>query len=207
MNTPAATAGISPEEAFSRLGRITRQLHEAMSELGLEQGLIEVAHEIPDARDRLSHVGHMTESAATKVLNVIDAAQPQCQAFVEQSRAMSDSIQQLRALPSTHGNEVSDMLATCQMFSGEAAQFAQTQNTALGDIMMTQDFQDLSGQIIKKVIDIISLTEQQLLSLLMHIAPEHAGTVQVKTDLAGPQVPDKALKQGDVDDLLASFGF
>ncbi len=207
MSTLTISAGINSEEAFTRLGRITRQLHEAMSELGLEQGLIEIAQEIPDARDRLSHVGHMTESAATKVLNVIDAAQPQCQAFLDQSRAMTASIERVRALPAAATGEVSEMLATCQKFSDEAAQFARAQNTALGDIMMTQDFQDLSGQIIKKVIGIITLTEQQLLSLLMHIAPEHVGSVAVKTELAGPQVPDKALKQGDVDDLLASFGF
>jgi chemotaxis protein CheZ len=73
--------------------------------------------------------------------------------------------------------------------------------------MMTQDFQDLSGQVIKKVIAIISQTEQQLLSLLMHSAPEHVGTARAQVGLAGPQVPDKALQQDDVDNMLASLGF
>jgi chemotaxis protein CheZ len=207
MITSVAASAISPEEAFLRLGRITRQLHEAMCELGLEQGLIAITHEIPDARDRLSHVGQMTENAATRVLNVVDTAQPQCLTFIEQSRSMAAALQQVRTQPSSRAVEVSELLAAFQLFSGEAEQFAQTQSTALSDIMMAQDFQDLSGQVIKKVIDIISLTEQQLLSLLMHSAPEQARTLIVKTDLAGPQVPDKALKQGDVDDLLASFGF
>ena len=197
MIDSGSASAISPEEAFLRLGRITRQLHEAMCELGLEQGLIAITHEIPDARDRLSHVGQMTENAATRVLNVVDTAQPQCLTFMERARAHA----MYRPV------EMIDLLAACQKFSGEAEQFAQAQSMALSDIMMAQDFQDLSGQVIKKVIDIISLTEQQLLSLLMHSAPEQARSVTVKTDLAGPQVPDKALKQGDVDDLLASFGF
>lgn len=98
-------------------------------------------------------------------------------------------------------------MAVAQMFSTEAAHFAEAQNAVLGDIMMAQDFQDLSGQVIKKVIAIISNTEQQLLSLLMHSAPEHLAIERPNTGLAGPQVPDKALQQTDVDDMLASLGF
>ncbi|MEI8326809.1 MAG: protein phosphatase CheZ [Betaproteobacteria bacterium] len=205
MNSSTSTGGIGPEQAFERLGRITRQLHEAMSELGLERGLMEIANEIPDARDRLSHVGTMTESAATRVLNLVELSQPQCQAFKQQSQSMAAAIEPLRAHASTE--EMGAVLASCQTYAGQAMQFADAQHSILGEIMMTQDFQDLSGQIIKKVIDVISLTEQQLLVLLMNIAPEHTVGGPLRTDLAGPQVPDKALKQSDVDDLLASFGF
>ena len=207
MSTTMTAKSINPEEAFERLGRITRQLHEAMTELGLDRGLIEITQEIPDARDRLSHVGQMTELAANKVLNLIDVGQPQCHNFKRESQSMVDTIERLRKHSAPCSADTSDVLATCQMFGNEAVQFAETQNNILGDIMMTQDFQDLSGQIIKKVIDIISLTEQQLLSLLMHTAPDRLGGIIQKTELAGPQVPDKALKQNDVDDLLASFGF
>ena len=73
--------------------------------------------------------------------------------------------------------------------------------------MMTQTYQDLSGQVIKKVVDIITRTEAQLLAILIETSkadPEHPPEVE---HLAGPQVPDKAFKQDDVDDLLASMGF
>ena len=75
--------------------------------------------------------------------------------------------------------------------------------------MMTQDFQDLSGQVIKRVIDIISRTETELLQLLTQTAPEHlaAAAAASGAHLQGPQTPEKALKQDDVDDLLASMGF
>ncbi|MES2877411.1 MAG: protein phosphatase CheZ [Pseudomonadota bacterium] len=208
MSKPLPYVGLNPDETFERLGHITRQLHEAMTALGLDQSLHEITQEIPDARDRLSHVGQMTESAANKVLNLIDVGQPQCRTFKQESQAMADAIAQLRQNKTPCSAEVTDVLATCQMFGTEAVQFANAQSTILGEIMMTQDFQDLSGQIIKKVIEIISLTEQQLLGLLMHSAPERLGNViSPKAGLAGPQVPDKALQQGDVDDLLASLGF
>jgi chemotaxis protein CheZ len=207
MNASMVSVSISPEEAFERLGRITRQLHEAMTELGLAQGLMEVACEIPDARDRLSHVGQMTETAANKVLNVIDVAQPQCRSFRIESESLITAIEQRRKQATSSFGEMSDLLATCQMFCYQANDFADAQHTFLGDIMITQDFQDLSGQVIKKVIDIISQTEQQLLALLMHSAPEHGASARPKTGLEGPQAPDKALRQTDVDDLLASLGF
>lgn len=206
MTTPAFT-GVSTDVAFERLGRITRQLHEAMTELGLEQGLLEVTQEIPDARDRLSHVGQMTETAATKVLNLIDIAQPECRNFKFQSGCFSQVVGQLRNKPMPNADDISSLLSACSEFAERSSAFAEDQNMVLGDIMMTQDFQDLSGQVIKKVIDIISLTEKQLLGLLMSSAPEHLTAIRPNTELAGPQVPDKALKQNDVDDLLASLGF
>jgi chemotaxis protein CheZ len=78
--------------------------------------------------------------------------------------------------------------------------------------MMAQDFQDLSGQVIKKVIDIINRTELQLVQLLIDSAPngdkkavaEFTGETH---QLQGPQANETALAQGDVDDLLASLGF
>jgi chemotaxis protein CheZ len=178
-----------------------------MTELGLEQGLLEVAQEIPDARDRLSHVGQMTETAANKVLNLIDIAQPECRDFKSKSLSLAQSIQNLRNGPALSAEEINDLMSACGEFAEQSSLFAENQNSVLGDIMMTQDFQDLSGQIIKKVIDIISLTEKQLLSLLMNSAPEHLAANRPNTELAGPQVPEKALKQDDVDDLLASLGF
>mgnify|MGYP001262242648 CR=1 FL=1 len=207
MNTHQLPAAVSAEEAFERLGRITRQLHEAMTELGLEQGLLAVTQEIPDARDRLSHVGQMTEAAANKVLNLIDLAQPKCHHFKSKSDCFAQVISHMQKGSSPSAGEFSNLMSACEEFAQQSGAFAQDQSAVLGDIMMTQDFQDLSGQIIKKVIDIISLTEQQLLSLLMNSAPEHLATCRPSSDLAGPQTPDKALKQNDVDDLLASLGF
>jgi chemotaxis protein CheZ len=144
---------------------------------------------------------------ATKVLKLIDMAQPQCQSFMQNSQMMVDAIGQIRARTNVTEDEVRDILATCEMYGTQDVEFAESQASILGDIMMTQDFQDLSGQVIKKVIVSIRVTEKLLLGLLMKSAPERVAYVAPQAELAGPQVPDKALKQDDVDDLLASLGF
>ena len=203
----ATASAITADQAFKELGQIARTLHAAMSELGLTQGLVEITHEIPDARDRLSHVGQMTEQAATRVLDLIDVAQPACHSFKTGSQAMAAEIESIRKRAQGRADEVDDVMAAAHMFSTEAACFADAQNAVLSDIMMTQDFQDLSGQVIKKVIAIISHTEQQLLALLMPSAPEHLDIERAPVDLAGPQVAAKALLQNDVDSMLASLGF
>jgi chemotaxis protein CheZ len=105
-------------------------------------------------------------------------------------------------------------MVTCGKFAQGTSKFAEQQSEVLSDIMMAQDFQDLSGQVIQKVIDIITRTELQLVQLLVDSSPEPAAVVASTEEatvdthvLEGPQTADKALQQTDVDDLLASLGF
>lgn len=104
------------------------------------------------------------------------------------------------------------LMGQCGKFAERTASFASGQADVLSDIMMSQDFQDLSGQVIKKVIDIISRTELQLVQLLVDSAPhiekgpEDAFTGETH-QLQGPQAASAALAQDDVDNLLASLGF
>ncbi|PPE69679.1 protein phosphatase CheZ [Caldimonas thermodepolymerans] len=204
---------ISPEEAFARLGAITRQLHEALIALGAGSELQTVVSEIPDARERLAYVGRMTEDAANKVLNLVDVARPECETVASQGRELADSLRRLAEAPDMSVERARAMMKLCAGYADRAASFAQAQHGVLGDIMLSQSFQDLSGQVIKKVIDIITRTEHQLLDLLVDSAPEQqpaaapAPSPAPASELAGPQVPDKALKQDEVDDLLASLGF
>lgn len=204
---------ISPEEAFARLGAITRQLHEALIALGAGSELQTVVSEIPDARERLAYVGRMTEDAANKVLNLVDVARPECETVASQGRELADSLRRLAEAPDMSVERARAMMKLCAGYAERAASFAQAQHGVLGDIMLSQSFQDLSGQVIKKVIDIITRTEHQLLDLLVDSAPEQqpaaasAPSPAPASELAGPQVPAKALKQDEVDDLLASLGF
>lgn len=182
---------MNQDHAFQQqLGGIVRQLHDALRTLGYDQVLQEVAHEIPDARERLAYVGQMTERAANTVLTLVDAAKPGCHDLAEEGQALL-------------AEEATDA-AALRHYIRRSIDNAQAQQDVLNDIMMAQDFQDLSGQVINKVIGIITRTEQQLVELLVNTveAPQ-----KDSAELAGPQVPDKALKQDDVDDLLASLGF
>ncbi|MDQ5895942.1 MAG: chemotaxis protein CheZ [Pseudomonadota bacterium] len=181
---------LMPDETRQQLGGIVRQLHDALQTLGYDTVLHEVTQEIPDARERLAYVGAMTEQAADRVLTLVDMAKPECTSLVEQGRAL------LAADPPSE---------QLKAFAERSVEVASLQQDALNDIMMAQDFQDLSGQVINKVIKIITRTEKQLLELLVSHTPQ--AKVETVTKLEGPQTPDKAMKQDDVDDLLASLGF
>jgi chemotaxis protein CheZ len=201
---------LRPDETFDRLGNITRQLHQAISELGFDVHLQRIAHEIPDARDRLSYVGQMTESAAHKVLGLVESAKPECAHLLEHAEGAQRGLDRLLAEASPAASALHDGLQQMAGFVRAATTLADNQERTLTDIMMAQDFQDLSGQVIKKVIDIISRTENQLLQLLKETAPEHviaAVAAANAESLQGPQMPDQAMKQDDVDDLLAQMGF
>ena len=201
---------LRPDETFDRLGHITRQLHQAMTELGFDVHLQRIAHEIPDALDRLTYVGQMTETAAHKVLGLVEAAKPECTHLLEHAQGTQRQIDQLLADGSPAPTRLQGDLQQLAQFVRAASTLADNQERTLTEIMMAQDFQDLSGQVIKKVIDIISRTESQLLQLLKETAPEHVVASFAAADAAalqGPMTPDKAMQQDDVDDLLAQMGF
>ena len=205
MSTP-----ISKDEAFSRLGSITREMHEALSVLGGTQ-LHDIVDEMPNARDRLAHVGKMTEEAANKVLNLVDQAKPECDDLAKRGIELGQSLAKMAAAEELNVDRARALLGVCGKFAERTATFAGGQADVLSDIMMAQDFQDLSGQVIKKVIDIITRTEMQLVQLLVDSAPQvekkEAEFTGETHQLQGPQAADAALAQNDVDDLLASLGF
>ena len=211
------TAPLSKEEAYARLGTITRQMHEALTALGGNQ-LQEIVQEIPNARDRLAYVGKMTEDAANKVLGLVEHAKPQSDDLSVRGEQLAESLARMASATEISPEKARGLMITCGKFAQNTAEFASMQSSVLSDIMMAQDFQDLSGQVIKKVIDIITRTELQLVQLLIDSAPEgaqaeapaplvtHSSAVDTHK-LEGPQTADNALKQDDVDDLLASLGF
>lgn len=205
------SAPLTKEEAYARLGSITREMHEALSVLGGNQ-LHSIVEEIPNARDRLAHVGKMTEDAANKVLTLVETAKPQCDDLSTRGEELGKSLARMAAAEDLTVERARGLMLVCGKFAERTASFAGNQAEVLSDIMMSQDFQDLSGQVIKKVIDIITRTEMQLVQLLLDSSPDQAKAAAEEFtgethQLQGPQTADTALKQDDVDDLLASMGF
>ena len=205
---------LTREEAFARLGTITREMHEAFTVLGGSTELHQIVEEFPNARDRLSHVGKMTENAANKVLNLVDTAKPDCNDISRRGDELEQSLTRMAAAQDMSMERARALLGVCGKFAGSMSSFANRQDAILSDIMLAQDFQDLSGQVIKKVIDIINRTELQLVQLLIDSVPESINAADVHKSftgethqLHGPQSESKALQQNDVDDLLASLGF
>lgn len=183
---------------FNRVGQITRQLHDALQELGYADRLKDTAGELPDAKSRLNYIAKLTGEAAEKVLNSVDAAKVKQNEVVQISRLLESLFPAKPALA-----EQLFRLRVC----GEQT------DQHLTDIMMAQDFHDLTGQVISRVVKLAAAIEDQLLQLLVDVAP--APVHQAKSDpmdLSGPVVnpdgrTDVAASQQDVDDLLASLGF
>jgi chemotaxis protein CheZ len=188
---PACPITKMPNDSDAQRDDLARQLHSALQALGYDTTLHKVAHDIPDAQERLTYVGQMTERAASKVLTLVEEARPACSQLIQASEA-------LLATPEASADQ-------WRALAQQSMALARAQQGVLDDIMMSQDFQDLSGQVINKVVGILSQTEKQLQELLVH--SELEAPVAAEGELTGPQVAGKALEQDDVDDLLASLGF
>ena len=193
-------------DALDQLDQRVRRLGITLAELGWDAALHLLVDEIPDACERLSYVGQLTEAAANKVLNMVDAAQPVCQSAATDAEALAGRLASLADHPELGVGEARAALAEAVEALRHHGGVVRGQSGVLTDIMMAQDFQDLSGQVIKKVVAIISHTEQQLRMLLARTEGRLV-RAPLRAQLAGPQVPDKAVAQADVDDLLAAMGF
>ncbi|PHV06950.1 protein phosphatase CheZ [Janthinobacterium sp. BJB412] len=210
-NGAMQAAMLEPNEEFlSRIGHMTRALHENLRGLGLDKLIEKAASDMPDARDRLEYVARLSEDAAQKVLNATDAAGPLQDQIGADAKQLSSSWQ---ALLAGEGGEQDWRALAQQTIAALGATGAHTTSTKshLMDIMMAQDFQDLTGQVIKKVTSIAQNVEQQLVQMLIDFAPEQLKKEIDNGLLNGPQIDPAGegvvADQGQVDDLLDSLGF
>jgi chemotaxis protein CheZ len=200
------------DEMLNRIGHVTRVLHDSLRGLGLDKILEQVAHDIPDARDRLSYVARMTEQAAERVLNATDVAIPLQTELASQALTLEQRWKEVLPNPSLKSdyNLAADETLNFLALTGKNT----TETKArLMDIMMAQDFQDLTGQVIKKITGLAQDLEKQLVQVLIDFSPVMAkkDTNSAVPLMNGPQIDPHALdvvaSQEQVDDLLDSLGF
>jgi len=197
--------GASHAEVFQQLGHITRQLHDTLAQLGVMPKLQTAAEGLPDARSRLNYIAEKTSAAANKVLNSVDEAKADHARIAAETRRMTAAIvaDPVKAVAS----------GAVMNFVGDVEAATARIDRHLTDIMMAQDFHDLTGQVVGKVVSLASDLEDSLVKLLVQAAPpEQAQKVVESTLLNGPVVnpegrSDIVHDQGEVDDLLASLGF
>ena len=200
---PQMAAGASPE-VFHQLGLITRQLHDTLTQLGVMPRLQEAADGLPDARSRLSYIAKKTGDAANKVLNLVDMAKAEHHSISAETRRIAAAIVADPVKAVATGavmNFVTDVESATERIDAH-----------LTDIMMAQDFHDLTGQVVAKVVALASDLEASLVKLLVQAAPPEQVHRVEPSVLNGPCVnpegrTDVVADQGEVDDLLASLGF
>ncbi len=105
-----------------------------------------------------------------------------------------------------------DLVTQTHAYLHETPKQTKATNAYLTEIMMAQDFQDLTGQVIKKIIEVTQNMEQQLLALLLENAPASVKAELNAGLLNGPVInaqgrTDVVTSQDQVDDLLESLGF
>ncbi|BBU95408.1 protein phosphatase CheZ [Providencia rettgeri] len=195
------------KQVITRIGTLMRTLRESMRELGLEKSVQQAVASIPDGKDRLRYIAQMTAQAAEKTLNGIDVIKP---LQVEMNKNAQGLQQQWQE---TTGDTVPAQLReSTEAFLGQVIQDSETTKAELLEIMMAQDFQDLTGQVIKKMMEVVEEAEKQLLALLMeNTPPEMRAKTQNESLLNGPQINKEGVNvmasQSQVDDLLDELGF
>ncbi|MCX7166862.1 MAG: protein phosphatase CheZ [Rhodocyclales bacterium] len=217
---PAATSpgSISPatradpqEAVFNSLGLLARQLHDSLRGLGVDKLLEDSARQIPDARQRLAYIAQMTEQAASRVLNATDIAKPVQDELIAHSQALSQRWEKMFA-NQLSVDEFKALAADTRGYFAQAPARLKLTNDQLLEIMLAQDFQDLTGQVIKKVVELVQGLETQLLGLLLEAMPEQRKAEAPEGLLNGPVVSsegriDVVSNQSQVDELLESLGF
>lgn len=213
-------ANIRELDLYKEMGKLTRELHDAITAFGMDEQISTLAEqEIPDARQRLRHVIEMTDQAAHRTLNEVEESLPICEQLESRSRDLQDDWQRFkkRDMNLTEFKQLAKRLdAFFTANTGDAGKL----RTSLNNVLMAQDFQDLTSQIIKKVIKLVEEVESNLVELIkLTRQPAEIDADRVVAEkkqdekLAGPVVPgvnDKGSTvsgQDEVDDLLSSLGF
>jgi chemotaxis protein CheZ len=206
---------------YKEVGKMTRQLHDALNAFCEDTRLDELAEEeIPDARSRLRHVINMTQKSADRSLTVVENTMPKCDSLSQRIMKLGNSWQNFkrREMSVTQFRELS---AELESFFHEAEKDTDDIRNGLNDIMMAQDFQDLTGQIISRVIELVEEVEGNLVEIIRITGERQpaqeekeatADNKQKDIDAEGPHIPgvgkgDVVSGQDEVDDLLSSLGF
>lgn len=208
----AADAWPKQEVVFNRLGHMARALHDTLGQLGYDKILEKSVAALPDAKDRLAYVANLTEQAACRVLNATDIASPLVDQIESGSRALGERWDKVFA-NQMGPDEFKQLAAETRSFLKEQLpQKTEATHAQLTEIMMAQDFQDLTGQVIKKIVSLAQELESGLMGLLIEVVPETKRTHEVASLMNGPVVnaegrTDVVVNQEQVDDLLDSLGF
>ncbi len=209
---------IKDNQLFQELGKMTREIHDSIMKFRMDSRISDLAEtDIPDAKDRLEYVIEMTEKAANTAMGVIEESTPVAEKLSAEASVLKGqwnkfrnrelSVEELRVM----GQDV-------EAFFDESEMMMSKLLSGFTEILMAQDFQDLTGQIIRQVINLVHEIETNLVDLIKIQGESQANSKvadkpQDDGKLEGPQVPGKETSddvmkgQDDVDDLLASLGF
>lgn len=207
----------SRDPVYAEVGKLTRQLHDSLANFRLDPRLNDLAKtEIPDARDRLTYVIDKTEAAANKTMDAVDSIQPLADKIGDTLQQVHPRWQRLMG-----GQiELMEFKSLCHDIDhllNQVESDGTVLRSLLTEIFMAQDFQDLTGQIIRRVIELVHEVEDQLIEILKAFDMDQEDRTEALREAhrLSPEGPivngevreDVMSTQDDVDDLLSSLGF
>ncbi len=198
---------------FQEIGKLTRELHDALGFCKDEKKIEDITQaDIPDARQRLNYVITKTEESAHHTMDIIENLLP----ISDELESVSDTMKQdwqrftRREMDVAEFRKLSTRL---EEFFGTACNNASRIKKDLNELMLSQDYQDLTGQIIRKVIKVVTDVEDKLVNVIRHAKSDtETESVDKNIEAEGPQIdgennPNVISGQDEVDDLLSSLGF
>lgn len=197
---------------FQEVGKLTRQLHDSLGVFAIDERIPDLAeNRIPNARERLKFVIEKTEESAHRTLNTVEEALPIANELEANGTAMREDWAKFTRRE-MDAEEFRQMSKRIEGFLETVVEDAKDLNKGLSDVMMAQDFQDITGQIIRQVIDLVQDMEESLVTVIKNTSPATKSNEQKDILAEGPQVnqednPEVMSGQDDVDDLLSSLGF
>lgn len=214
---------IRDESLYQEIGRLTRALHEAIKNFQIETKGASPDSEMEHASDRLAYVVEMTAKAANKTMDLVEVSMPISESISAEADELSQEWQRFLR-KELKPQEFRDLTQRVAGFLENTSKSSRQLNGHLSDILLAQDFQDLTGQVINRVTDLVTDVEARLVKLVAmagHVDQitgiEH-GEIIIEKPVhdplkgEGPQLnaDEKAhvvSSQDDVDDLLSSLGF
>jgi len=200
------------QHLHQELGRMAREVHESLNSFRLDPRLMDLAEkEVPQAQDRLHYVINLTQQAANRTMDLIESNMPR----TEQLRQRAENLEgrwSRFCRRDMQLNEFRPMAEEMGEFLGNAVIEVNRLRTDLSEILVAQSFQDLSGQMIKRVIVFMEELEMGLLNLVRLSGPRSEGSGTSVAGQAADEIDpssDQAQVSGqdEVDALLSELGF
>ncbi|MFN2329054.1 MAG: protein phosphatase CheZ [Chromatocurvus sp.] len=186
---------------FQDVGRLTRQLHEALSNSQLDDRVADfAADEFPDARQRLDQVIAITEQSAHKTMDLVEAMLPQADALIDLAGSITPRL--------NAGADWPTLAPELQTFAAEVSEQTGTIRAGLSEVIISQNYQDLAGQEIRKVIHLVTEVEETLINMI-RVAGKGGMLTQRKREgpASLPEGEQRITSQDEADELLSSLGF
>ena len=218
-------------ELFAEVGKLTRQLHESLKSFELDTRIADITTDaIPDAKERLNYVMEMTEAAANKTMDAIEAGIPIAQQLADDILYIKPTWDRLMNRDIQLG-EFKSLCSDLDKFMQGSQSKTDELQSLMTNVLMAQDYQDLTGQVIRRVIELVKDVEDNLIHLLTAFGnapdvtaknqpesenvPDNLEVISESGEIAGPEGPildaetrdDAVSSQDEVDDLLSSLGF